>query len=264
MLFTTTSTLLAISLWSFANQGLCEAFSPLSTTTVSRLTTSSSAVSASALSSWRLFSTTDDQSPTTENDVGVLSLSLSKPLGVVLEENVEGADAGVFVLQVGEAGSAAAHADDILGCKLLTVMGVDVTKSSFDSVMEAIIGAPEDKVELAFERKQPKVEFDVGTVVTIVAQQEGKDDLVFEAKVGDNLRQALLDNGFEVYQGMKQKLGNCGGGGQCTFCAVDFIESEGWEDRVEYEDKKLAKNPKARLACLNPIQGPVTLRKAKR
>merc|ERR1711865_948042 len=32
-------------------------------------------------------------------------------------------------------------------------------------------------------------------------------------------------------QGMKQKLGNCGGGGQCTFCAVDFVDSEGWNLR---------------------------------
>ena len=202
-------------------------------------------------------------SATTTTSDDVLSLSLPKPLGVVLEENVEGSAAGVFVSQVGDAGSAAAHAKDILGCKLLTVMGTDVTTASFDDVMEAIIGAP-DIVELAFEAKEQKVEFDVGTVVTVVAEQEGKDDLVFEAKVGDNLRQALLDNGFEVYQGMKQKLGNCGGGGQCTFCAMDIIESEGWEDRVEYEDKKLAKNPLARLACLNPIQGPVKLRKAKR
>jgi len=232
-----------------------------------------------------LTSSPSSASSTTDQDQdrdagGVLLLSLTKPLGVILEENVPGADAGVFVLEVSDTGSAASHADEILGCQLLTVMGKDVTKTSFDSVMETIIEAP-DTVDLSFARKQNnnddddknsnnnnnnnKLEFDVGTVVTIIAQQEnGKDDLVFEAKVGDNLRQALLENGFEVYQGMKQKLGNCNGGGQCTFCAMDFIEAEGWEERVEYEDKKLPKNPNARLACLNPIQGPVTLRKAKR
>jgi ferredoxin len=63
---------------------------------------------------------------------------------------------------------------------------------------------------------------------------------------------------------MKQKLGNCGGAGQCTFCAMDFVESQGWLERSDYEDKKLLKNPDARLACLNEIQGPATIRKAKR
>ena len=60
--------------------------------------------------------------------------------------------------------------------------------------------------------------------------------------------------------GMKQKLGNCGGGGQCGFCAADFIDSEGWEPRNEYEDKKFPKAPNARLTCFNNIQGPATIR----
>jgi ferredoxin len=59
---------------------------------------------------------------------------------------------------------------------------------------------------------------------------------------------------------MKQKLGNCGGGGQCGFCAADFIDSEGWEPRNEYEDKKFPKAPNARLTCFNNIQGPATIR----
>ena len=192
----------------------------------------------------------------------ILSLSLVKPLGVILEENEENQAAGVFVKEVGDSGSAAEYAESIVGCKLLSVQGVDQTQASFDDVMEAIIAAP-DTVTLEFEAKK-ELDFAVGTLVKIVAEQEGKEDLAFEAKVGDNLRQALLDNGFEVYQGMKQKLGNCGGGGSCTFCAMDFVESQGWPERSDYEDKKLAKNPDARLACLNPIQGPCTIRKAKR
>lgn len=131
------------------------------------------------------------------------------------------------------------------------------------------MAAEEDNVELEFRDLRPKpVEYDVGTKVTITVQQkDGADDLVVEAAVGDNLRQVLLDHGFEVYQGLKQKLGNCGGGGQCTFCAVDFIDdSDGcWAERSEYEDQKLgAKFPAARLACLNNIQGPATIRKTER
>jgi hypothetical protein len=47
---------------------------------------------------------------------------------------------------------------------------------------------------------------------------------------------------------------------QCGFCAAEFVESEGWPARSDYEDKKLKKNPNARLTCLNPIQGPATIK----
>jgi ferredoxin len=102
--------------------------------------------------------------------------------------------------------------------------------------------------------------FPVGTPVTIAVLEEGKPQTSIEAKVGDNLRQVLLDNKIEVYKGLKKKLGNCGGGGQCTFCAAEFVESEGWEPRSDYENQKLKKNPNARLTCLNNIQGPATIK----
>jgi ferredoxin len=174
----------------------------------------------------------------------------------------------VFVKDIAEGGSAFEYQDKILGAKLSTVSGIDVTTLTFDSVMELIGDAP-DTVELELFVKEPEVKvkrkrYKEGTTVTINLLQEGKPDTVIKATVGANLRQTMLDNGVEVYQGMKQKLGNCGGQGQCTFCAVDFIESEGWLERSDYEDKKLKKNPDARLACINEIQGPATIRKAKR
>ena len=73
-------------------------------------------------------------------------------------------------------------------------------------------------------------------------------------------RKLLLENNVEVYRGMKKKLGNCGGGGQCGFCAVEFLESEGWQKRSDYETNKIVNSPDARLACLNNVQGPATLR----
>ena len=39
------------------------------------------------------------------------------------------------------------------------------------------------------------------------------------------------------------------------------MEEEGWEPRSEYEDNKISKYPSTvRLACLNNIQGPATIR----
>jgi ferredoxin len=109
-----------------------------------------------------------------------------------------------------------------------------------------------------------ETEFELGTPVSIRVIQKNGSEMVLNAKVGDNLRQTLIDNGFEVYQGLKQKLGNCGGAGQCTFCAVDFVESQGWAERSDYENQKLKKFPAARLACLNNIQGPATIKKTER
>ena len=101
--------------------------------------------------------------------------------------------------------------------------------------------------------------FRLGTIVNITVL-EGDKETVVEMKVGDNLRSCLLDGGFEVYRGLKSKFGNCGGAGQCALCAVDFLSTEGWVDRSEYDDSKLKKSPQARLSCLNNIQGPAVIR----
>jgi ferredoxin len=197
----------------------------------------------------------------------VISVSLEKPLGMVLEEVEEGLPKGVFVLELSEEGSAAGSEfkDQLVGLKVVTVMGEDVTSLAFDDVMDKLINAPSP---VALELSSPAAEttteevapqFELGTPVTITVLEDGKETPI-EAKVGDNLRMVLLENNIEVYKGMKQKLGNCGGGGQCTFCAADFVESEGWNLRSDYEDQKLKKSPTARLSCLNNIQGPATIR----
>ena len=209
----------------------------------------------------------------TDQTERLLSLSLPKPLGLILEEVQEGTANGVFIQQVNEGGSAFEYADSLQGCQLAAVQGVDVTRLAFDDVMQLIMDAPEtvslqvmiDNAEAAeSSNDSPTASYEQGTVVTIRFQQPGAADLEISAKVGDNLRTTLLENGVEVYQGLKQKLGNCGGGGTCTFCAMDLVESLGWLDRSDYEDKKLAKFPQARLACLNSIQGPATIRKTQR
>lgn len=207
----------------------------------------------------------------------LLSLELEKPLGILLEEVEEGQPMGVKVEELSDAGSAAAseHSDKLVGLKVASVMGEDVTAISFDDVMDKIIDAP-SPVQIAFEVEDgaedaasgesdeaaeatpAEPQFAVGETVTITVIQDGAETQI-EGRVGDNLRKTLLDNKIEVYRGLKQKLGNCGGAGQCTFCACDFVESQGWSERSDYEDGRLAKSPNARLACLNNIQGPATI-----
>jgi len=199
----------------------------------------------------------------------LLSVTLEKPLGMILEECQEGQPCGVYVLELAEEGSAADSEwkDQLVGLTLAKVMGQDVTALDFDAVMEQLISAP-SPVSLDFvvdadtgEDAPAVKEFEIGTTVTIkVLEENDNKETVIVAKVGDNLRKTLLENNVEVYKGLKKKLGNCGGGGQCTFCAADFVESEGWLERSDYEDQKLKNYPTARLTCLNNIQGPATIR----
>ena len=200
----------------------------------------------------------------------MLTLELEKPLGIILEECVENTAQGVQVDKLDDVGSAFAseYRDRLVGLKVAQVMDTDVSNMVFDDVMDCIVNAPSpvsiafhvDDVDQGESEADATETFDVGTVVQIKVIQEGVDDKTIDAKVGDNLRKTLLNNNVELYRGLKKKLGNCGGGGQCTFCAVDFVESEGWEDRSDYENQKIGKFPTARLACLNNIQGPATIR----
>jgi hypothetical protein len=168
-------------------------------------------MSVAAPSMTRLASTTNKQQES------ILSVSLEKPLGLVLEEVEEGQPRGVFVLELGEDGSAAASQwkDQIVGLRLASVMGQNVQNLDFDAVMDQLIGAPSPlniefltiaEVEESTSSSSPPAEeedqFPVGTTVSIkVMGGKDNEETVIEAKVGDNLRQTLLDNNVEVYKG---------------------------------------------------------------
>lgn len=211
----------------------------------------------------------------TSTTANTISVSLEKPLGMILEEVETDAPMGVKVEELADSGSAftCEYKDQLVGMKVVEVMGEDCRTISFDDVMDKIINAPspvtisfeslDGATEVAAEEKEPVTEYEIGTEVTLKVIQEGKETLYIEnAKVGDNLRKTLLANNVELYRGMKKKLGNCGGGGQCTYCAVDFVveECDGWLERSDYEDSKIPKYPTARLACMNNIMGPATIR----
>jgi ferredoxin len=187
----------------------------------------------------------------------LLSLTLEKPLGIILEEVQEGEAKGVMVQELAEGGSALAY-PQLVGLELAMVQGQDVTCLAFDDVMEKIIAAPSPLTIDFILLKDDITELDIGTPVTITVIQDGKSVNV-DAKVGDNLRKTLLANNVQLYRGLKKTIGNCGGNGQCTFCAVKFVQSAGWAPRSEYEEGKIGKFKDARLACMNNIQGPATI-----
>ena len=215
-----------------------------------------------------------------------LSLTLEKPLGLILEEDDGEGVGGVIVTEVNEGGSAfeSPSKDRLIQAKIGSVMGLDVSTSSFDDVMDAIINAPspvdidfavvpaspsstggDEEVAEAVVDETPRYEMGTPVAITVQQPETNKPDIILDARVGDNLRKTLLANGdIELYRGLKKKLGNCGGGGQCGFCAVELVdEGEGvWGERSDYEAQRIGRNgnEKCRLACMNNIVGPATVR----
>lgn len=257
---------------------------------------SSSCVRQSAQASFSIINTATTPSTTSlfmsstpATTTNTLTLQLEKPLGLILEESDSTIpNSGVIVTQVNEGGSAFASpsADKLSNAKITKVMETDVSAMSFDDVMDVIVGAPSPlMVEFALaagvvvesadvvageEETEAAVvveEYEIGTTVTIQVEQPDKPSITLEGKVGDNLRKTLLANkDIELYRGLKKKLGNCGGGGQCGFCAVEFkddSESGVWGERSEYEDTRIGRKAGTeghRLACMNNIVGPATVK----
>ena len=72
-----------------------------------------------------------------------VDVSLEKPLGLVLEENVRDAPEGLYVAEIGADGSAKrCRADIKVEDRLDAVNGVDTTSMGFDDVMDLIVDAP--------------------------------------------------------------------------------------------------------------------------
>ena len=182
-------------------------------------------------------------------------LSLSKPLGLVLEERPGGAG-GVYVESLVDGGSALASGAVQAGDVVVSVAGTVVATSSFDSVMEAIGAAP-DEVALTLARLP-------AAGATAAAAEWAKVTVpgvgASDVRTGTILRTALLDNKVEVYT-FKGKMMNCGGVGQCNYCTVRIADGmDSLSERTPAEEKFLKKKPADyRLACQAFVNGDATV-----
>ncbi|CAM9799410.1 unnamed protein product [Ectocarpus fasciculatus] len=95
-----------------------------------------------------------------------LEVTLKKPMGLVLEENV-GGFGGLRVKEVAEGGSAQEDGTIRVGDQLLEVQGESVKGKDFDEGMKKLMDAPEDGVKLkvfrglAADLYNPQVYFDI-------------------------------------------------------------------------------------------------------
>ena len=189
-------------------------------------------------------------------------LSLSKPLGLVLEERPGGAG-GVYVESLVDGGSALASGAVQPGDVVVSVAGTVVASLDFDSVMDAIGAAP-DEVALTLARL-PAAGAPAAPAAPAPAAAEWAKVTVpgvgaSDVRTGTILRTALLENKVEVYT-FKGKMMNCGGVGQCNYCTVRIADGmESLSERTPAEEKFLKKKPADyRLACQAFVNGDATV-----
>jgi len=87
------------------------------------------------------------------------------------------------------------------------------------------------------------------------------DGAASEAASGAILRTAVQATGAELYRGLKAKMSNCGGAGQCATCWVNVVDGmENLSPRTPAELRKGAKKPEGyRMSCQAIINGDVSI-----
>ncbi|MBL1174046.1 2Fe-2S iron-sulfur cluster-binding protein [Pantanalinema sp. GBBB05] len=85
----------------------------------------------------------------------------------------------------------------------------------------------------------------------------------FECDTGANLRQVLLQNGIDVYNG-KAAVINCHGLGTCGTCAVQVegnVSDPSWRETTRLSLPPHQTNKQRRLACQTQVLGDLTVTK---
>lgn len=183
-----------------------------------------------------------------------IAVEIKKPLGISLEEVSANEKKGVYVFEVGE-GNAKQTNKVTKGLLLLSANGQDVKNKDFDEVMDVLSSSPGDSINLVFA--DPRSVYKGPATVT-VTMPSGERKVINTLK-GTLLRPLLLDSGVDLYPG-SAKLTNCGGGGSCGTCVVSVLDNEDWEQRPDFEAKRLKKyDATARLSCNTVIEGDATV-----
>ncbi|MBD2256929.1 2Fe-2S iron-sulfur cluster-binding protein [Pseudanabaena sp. FACHB-2040] len=85
----------------------------------------------------------------------------------------------------------------------------------------------------------------------------------FDCKPGANLRQVLLQNGIDLYNG-QSRLINCRGIGTCGTCAVEIegaTSEANWRDRTRRSLPPHSSDRNLRLACQTQVLSDIQVTK---
>ena len=141
---------------------------------------------------------------------GPVDVTLSKPLGLVLEEFGSGGTSGVVVVSLVEGGAADESGDVRPGDRLSRVDGADVYKLDFDTVMEVLAAAPET-LALRLSRKLPARGDDSAPldIVANLAKQLAKGPPGDAVKIDKVVREAraVLRERLASESGLRSELG---------------------------------------------------------
>jgi ferredoxin len=85
---------------------------------------------------------------------------------------------------------------------------------------------------------------------------DDEQEWTVEVERGANLRQALIENGFDVY-GTVSRYANCGGRGLCGTCGVAI--HEGAPEPSQWHDEAAERWGYPRLSCQIDVQEPMTV-----
>ncbi|GAX78378.1 hypothetical protein CEUSTIGMA_g5820.t1 [Chlamydomonas eustigma] len=120
---------------------------------------------------------------------------------------------------------------------------------------------PPPKSRIQCSVQSPPESSSVSKICKISVSTPAGTTSVLEVETGEFLRNTLINNKTELYQGLWAKAMNCGGGGNCGTCVVEITEDESelMSPRTPTEEKKLKGKPASwRLACQTIVGDGVT------
>ena len=203
-------------------------------------------------------------------------LSLSDPRIVTVElDRVTGIDFGCdltlrwpYVMALTPSGSAERTGLVRKGDQLVAVAGASVLGLPIGEVMTRLAAAEGATVELTLFRAEAaalqellQASSDAPATVSVLVQQEGRDDIELTLPYGCNLRDELIARKINPYQSVTRWT-NCNGKQLCGTCIVDVTRGvEGCTRRSLDEASTLRENPETyKLACITNVYGDIAVR----
>lgn len=123
--------------------------------------------------------------------LGDYSISLEKPLGMILEEREVG-NCGVRVKEVNDGGSASTSDQIVAGDIIRSINGVDVTASDFDTVMDLLVSSTLPIIKLDMGDGLGTMDMPPNVVKMLKSSQ---DAFLVDAVVRKTVREIRKENG---------------------------------------------------------------------
>lgn len=152
-----------------------------------------------SLTPHRLYGRSTPNPPDTPSSTGLIRLSLKKPMGIVFEPmydpNQPSVQRGVRICDLPRTGAAALSRKLQVGDELLQINETTVSRLNFDEIMDFIIEADPEAVNLLFRRpRKEAIQARIGMPQKINAAKEKESAVKWEAGVTEHKRDVVKHN----------------------------------------------------------------------